>query len=44
MQEFGLEPGPQLGVLLEKINEAQAAGEISNREEALALAKQALNS
>ena len=43
MEEFGLEPGPTIGDLLEKINEAQAAGEISSREEALALAEQALN-
>ena len=44
MQEFGLEAGPLIGVLLEKIDEARAAGEISSREEALALAEQALNS
>ena len=44
MQEFGLEPGPLIGVLLDKIGEARAAGEISSREEALALAEQALNS
>jgi hypothetical protein len=44
MEQFSLEPGPQIGVLLEKINEARAAGEISSREEALALAEQVLNS
>ncbi len=33
---FGLSPGPRLGKILESIREAQAAGEISNREEALA--------
>ena len=44
MEELGLEPGPQLGLLLEQINEAQASGEISNREEALALAQQVLGS
>jgi len=34
----GLEEGPQIGVLLEAIREAQAAGEVDTREEALALA------
>ncbi len=32
---FGLKPGPQIGQLLELAREAQAAGELSNREEAL---------
>ena len=41
MQELGLEPGPQVGLLLEKINEARAAGEVNTREEALALAAKA---
>ncbi len=41
MQELGLEPGPKVGLLLEKINEARAAGEVNTREEALALAAQA---
>jgi len=36
--EFGLEPGPTIGELLENIREAQATGQISNRREALALA------
>jgi poly(A) polymerase len=44
IEQFDLEPGPQIGILLETINEARAAGEISSREEALALAEQALNS
>ncbi|HEU0022324.1 MAG TPA: metal-dependent phosphohydrolase, partial [Dehalococcoidia bacterium] len=43
MQQLGLSPGPIIGVLLEKINEAQAAGEITSREEALSLATDALN-
>jgi poly(A) polymerase len=43
MQAFGLEPGPHIGVLLDQIGEAHAAGEIDSREEALALAEQALN-
>lgn len=42
MREFDLEPGPLIGILLEKISEARAAGELSTREEALALAEQAL--
>ena len=32
---FGLKPGPRIGRLLELVREAQAAGELSNREEAL---------
>jgi hypothetical protein len=43
MERFDLKPGPQIGVLLEKINEARAAGEISTQEEALALAAEALD-
>lgn len=43
MQHFGLKPGPQIGVLLEKINEARAAGEISTQEEALTLAAEVIN-
>ena len=38
MKNLGLRPGPELGRLLEAIEEAQGAGEISTREEALALA------
>ncbi len=38
MAELGLEPGPQIGRLLETLREAQAAGEVNTREEALALA------
>ncbi len=39
MQEFKLFPSPQVGELLEAIREAQAMGEISDRNEALAFAK-----
>lgn len=39
MDELGLAPGPQVGRLLETIEEAQAAGEVTTREEALALAR-----
>ena len=38
MQELDLPPGPEVGRLLNAIEEARAAGEISSREEALALA------
>ncbi len=38
MKRFQLSPGPLLGRLLEAVREAQGAGEVSNREEALALA------
>lgn len=39
MQELGLAAGPQVGLLLEAIREAQAAGEVTDRESALALAR-----
>jgi hypothetical protein len=39
MKELSLRPGKQIGMLLEAIREAQAVGELSTREEALALAK-----
>lgn len=42
MAELNLSPGPLVGRLLETVREAQAAGEISTREEALALARAAL--
>ena len=35
METFGLEEGPRLGELLEAVREAQAAGEIRTRREAL---------
>jgi tRNA nucleotidyltransferase/poly(A) polymerase len=40
MTELGLEAGPEIGRLLEALREAQAAGEVQTREEALALAAQ----
>lgn len=40
MGELGLTEGPAVGRLLEAIREAQAAGEVTTREEALALARQ----
>ncbi len=42
MTAFVLEPGPQVGQLLEVIQEARAAGEISTREQALELARKEL--
>ena len=38
METLGIAPGPALGRLLEAVMEAQGAGEISTREEALDLA------
>jgi len=35
MSRFGLAPGPLVGILLEGLREAQAAGEVTNLEEAL---------
>ncbi|MBN2100017.1 MAG: CCA tRNA nucleotidyltransferase [Dehalococcoidia bacterium] len=42
MREFGLKPGPRIGEILEVVREAQGAGEISTKEEALALARKRL--
>ncbi|HEC33690.1 MAG TPA: HD domain-containing protein [Chloroflexi bacterium] len=42
MAELGLKEGPQVGRLLEAVREAQAAGEICTREEALALVRRLL--
>jgi hypothetical protein len=41
---FAMLPGPEIGTLLSAISEAQAAGEITTREEALALAQSMLGS
>ncbi len=40
--ELGIAPGPQLGELLEELARARYAGEIANREEALAHARRSL--
>jgi hypothetical protein len=37
LRDFGLQPGPQIGILLEAVREAQAVGEIGTRDEAMAL-------
>lgn len=42
MAELNISPGPLVGRLLETLREAQAAGEISSRDEALALARTTL--
>ncbi len=39
LREFGLQPGPHIGELLEAIREAQVSGEVHSREEALALVR-----
>jgi poly(A) polymerase len=43
MQRFSLHPGPQIGVIMAQINEAQAVGEITSIEQAMALAAEILN-
>ncbi len=40
IRELGVEPGPEIGALLEAVREAQAGGEVDTREEALALVRQ----
>ncbi|MBN1151664.1 MAG: CCA tRNA nucleotidyltransferase [Dehalococcoidia bacterium] len=42
MRALGLQPGPTVGVLLETIQEAQAEGLISTRDEALQLARKTI--
>jgi poly(A) polymerase len=44
MDEFSLEPGPRIGQLLEMVREAQAAGEVTTREQALQLVRENLES
>jgi len=39
MTALGIPPGPRVGELLELVREAQAAGEVSTREDAIALAR-----
>jgi poly(A) polymerase len=43
INEFGLEPGPIIGNLLERIHEAQATGLVSNQRQAFELASEILN-
>ena len=42
MREFDLEPGPGIGEILESLREAQAAGEVATRQEALDFVKRFL--
>lgn len=42
IRDFGLSPGPQIGELLDALREAQAAGEVGSREEAVALVERGL--
>jgi poly(A) polymerase len=42
IHRFGLSPGPQIGTILEAVREAQAAGEIKTKEQALAFAEEVL--
>jgi poly(A) polymerase len=42
IREFGLSPGPQIGELLDALREAQAAGEVGSRAEAIALIERGL--
>ncbi|TFH36964.1 MAG: HD domain-containing protein [Dehalococcoidia bacterium] len=44
MQALGMQPGPSVGVLLEAIREAQAAGLVNLREDALKLARRIFES
>src|SRR3954470_12494691 len=39
MEALGLEPGPEVGRLLEELREAAFAGEVGSRDDALALAR-----
>ncbi|MCK5429558.1 MAG: HD domain-containing protein, partial [Anaerolineales bacterium] len=41
--EMGIEPGPEMGTILETVREAQAAGEIHSKDEAINLAKRLFN-
>jgi tRNA nucleotidyltransferase/poly(A) polymerase len=42
MEQLGMKPGPRIGAILRAVQEAQAAGEVTTREQALALAQQVL--
>jgi hypothetical protein len=43
MSELGLEPGPQIGKLLDDIREGQVTGEVQSAEDALNIARRSLN-
>ena len=42
MTHYNLQPGPEIGAVLERVQEAQAAGEITTKEQALEMAGNAL--
>jgi len=42
MQAFDLKPGPQIGRLLEALREAQATGQVTDRQQALEFTRQQL--
>lgn len=42
MRRLGLEPGPTVGSIMRELSEAQAAGAVTNSEEAVALARELL--
>ena len=44
LRAFELEPGPQIGMLLDAVREAQAVGEVRTRSEAMALVRRLLGS
>jgi poly(A) polymerase len=43
LREFGLQPGPQIGALLEAVREAQVSDEVCTRDEALDLVRRHLH-
>lgn len=43
LETFGLEPGPRIGQLLESLREAQAAGEVTDRQQAINHIRQMLS-
>jgi poly(A) polymerase len=43
IDQFGLEPGPKIGELLEALREAQAVGDVNTPQEALNFARERLN-
>jgi len=42
MTHYNLQPGPEIGAVLERVEEARAAGEIETKEQALEMAGNAL--
>jgi len=44
LEYFQLQPGPQIGNLLEQVREAQVTGEIATKKEALDWVQRLLNS